>query len=424
MKVALPCGHEKIDVNLPDSAVVLEPLSMPALDDPEGAVTAALGQPLAGPSLSELAAGRRNACIVISDNTRPVPNRVILPPILKTLHAAGIDRDHITLLIATGTHSPVEGEALGGLIGTRLAAEYRIINHLCDDPREYRPIHELDGAPIEINARYLDADLTILTGLIEPHPFAGFSGGAKSILPGLSSFETMKFMHSFEMIAHPGVDNCILQGNPFYEATREVARLAGADFILNVVINKEKETAGVFAGKLKEAHLAGCRMVEAFSVIPVERAADLVITTGGGHPLDATFYQSTKGLIGAKPVCKKGGTVILVCGCSQGMGSDNFCELVDACGGGDTFNRKYSDPDNFILDQWAVQRYYQTLAKVGDVLVYSPGIEARQLEPFGLTKIQDLQGAVNQLLGNHHAVTAIPQGPYVVGTLEPSHEVA
>ncbi|MBW2208130.1 MAG: nickel-dependent lactate racemase [Deltaproteobacteria bacterium] len=419
MRVELPCGHEKIDLDIPNNAMVLEPVSMPTLHDPEGAVTSALEQPIDSPPLSELAAGRKNACIVISDNTRPVPNRVILPPLLKTLQSAGIDRDQITILIATGTHQSNEGKVLDGLVGPRLAADFNIINHLCDDPREYRRIHELDGAPIEINSRYLDADLKILTGLIEPHPFAGFSGGAKSILPGLSSFETMKFMHSFKMIAHPNVDNCILQGNPFYEATLEVARLAGADFILNVVINKEKGTAGVFAGELRAAHLAGCGMVEKFSVIPIERPADLVITTGGGHPLDATFYQSTKGLIGAMPVCKKGGTVILVCGCDQGVGSDNFCELVDACRGGEPFNQKYSDPDNFILDQWAVQRYYQARGKMGDVLVVSPGIEAEQLEPFGLTKIHDLQYEVDQLLKDHSSVAVIPQGPYVVGTLEP-----
>ena len=158
-------------------------------------------------------------------------------------------------------------------------------------------------------------------------------------------------------------------------------------------------------------------MVEDFSVIPVEKAADLVITTGGGHPLDATFYQSTKGLIGARPVCKKGGTVILVCGCDQGVGSENFCELVDACGDGETFDRKYSDPDNFILDQWAVQRYYQTVSKTGDVLVYSPGIDDKQLEPFGLARILDLQDTLDGLVGKHDHIIVIPQGPYVVGAL-------
>ena len=419
MRVELPCGHEKIGLVLPDRTLVLEPRPMPPLEDPQGAVTAAMEEPIAGPPLRELAANRKQACIVISDNTRPVPNRVILPPLIETLHAAGLDRSRITILIATGTHRANTGKELEALVGPRIAAEYTIINHCCDDPREYRRIHELDKAPIEINARYLDADLKILTGLIEPHPFAGFSGGAKSILPGLSSFETMKYMHSYEMIAHPGVDNCILEGNPFYEATLQVARLAGVDFVLNVVINKEKETAGVFAGEVAAAHLAGCRMVEAFSVIPLEEPADLIITTGGGHPLDATFYQSTKGLIGARAICRKGGTVVVVCACEQGVGSDNFCELVDACRGEEAFRRRYADPDHFILDQWAVQRFYQALGRMGDVLVYSPGLSASQLEPFGLSKIHDLQHTLDRLSREHGRIAVIPQGPYVVGTVNP-----
>lgn len=420
MRVEFPCGHEKIGLDLPDRTLVLDARPMPLLEDPQGAVLAALEEPIATPPLAELAADRKQACIVISDNTRPVPNRVILPPLLKTLHAAGLEPGQITMLIATGTHRPNRGKELEALVGPRIAAQYTIINHRSDDPGEYRRIHTLDHAPIEINRHYLDADLKILTGLIEPHPFAGFSGGAKSILPGLSSFDTMKYMHSYQMIAHPNVDNCILEGNPFYEATLEVARLAGADFILNVVINKEKETAGVFAGDPKAAHLAGSRMVDAFSVVPLERPADLIITTGGGHPLDATFYQSTKGLIGAKAVCRKGGTVILVCGCEQGVGSDNFCGLVEECGGAETFHQKYADPDHFLLDQWAVQRFYQARDWMGEVLVYSPGLTSEQLKPFDMTKIQDLQHTLEGLFRKSDYIAVIPQGPYVVGTVEAS----
>jgi nickel-dependent lactate racemase len=419
MKVAFPCGHEVVHLDLPADAEILEPRPMPVLEDPEGSVAAALHAPLEGPPLAALAKGRETACVVISDITRPVPNRVILPPLLKTLESAGVKRTGITILIATGTHRPNMGRELAALVGEYVAKEYGIVNHDCRNRDGYRRIGEVEGVPIEINATYLDADLKILTGLIEPHPYAGYSGGAKSILPGLSSLQTMKYMHSFEMIAHPAVRNSILAGNPFYEATVYVARLAGADFIVNAVINKEKEPCAFFAGGLKGAHSAGCRMVSEFSVIRMERPADLVITSGGGAPMDATFYQCGKGIIGAKEICRPGATVIIVCGCSQGIGSDTYAALVKECGSFEGFKRKYGDPRNFVMDQWAAQCYLQALSRIGRVLVYSPGLTAEQLSPFCVDRIEDLQREVDRLLTGHPRVAAVPHGPYVVGFAGP-----
>jgi nickel-dependent lactate racemase len=301
------------------------------------------------------------------------------------------------------------------LVGASIAAHYTVLNHDCRQRERHRRIGERDGAPIEINTAYLDADLKILTGLIEPHPYAGYSGGAKSILPGLSSFESMKFMHSFKMLAHPKVTNCVLDGNPFYQATRDMARLAGADFIVNATINQEKQPAGVFAGDLDGAHLAGCSMVEQYSVIRMDAPADLVITSGGGAPLDANFYQCGKGLLGAKAVCRPGGAVIMVCGCAQGIGSDTYAELVSICGNLEEFGRRHAAPENFVMDQWAAQCYFQALERIGRVMVYSPGLTAEQLSPFGVQKIHDLQKEVDRLLPQYPRVAAIPQGPYVVG---------
>jgi nickel-dependent lactate racemase len=414
MKVSFPCDHEEVHLDLPVGAEILQPRSMPVLEDPGGSVAAALLAPLEGPPLGALAAGRRTACVVVSDITRPVPNHVILPPLLKTLESAGIKRTGITILVATGTHRPNVGRELAALVGEYVAEEYKIVNHDCRNRDGYRRIGEVEGVPVEINATYLDAELKILTGLIEPHPYAGYSGGAKSILPGLSSLETMKYMHSFKMISHPKVRNSVLEGNPFYQATMNVARLAGVDFIVNAVINKEKEPCAFFAGELKGAHGAGCRMVGEFSVIRMERPADLVITSGGGAPMDATFYQCGKGIIGAKEICRAGATVIIVCGCSQGIGSDSYAGLVKECGSFEVFKRKYGDPRNFVMDQWAAQCYLQALSRIGRVLVYSPGLSAEQLRPFGVEKIEDLQGEVERLLPDHPRVTAVPHGPYVV----------
>ena len=418
MKIAFPCGHEEVPLVLPAEAEILEPRPMPILEDPDESVAAALEHPIASPPLKDLARGRKTACVVISDITRPVPNRVILPPLLRTLESAGIERRRTTILIATGTHRPNVGRELVSLVGDDIATTYQVVNHDCRNRDAHRRIAELEGAPVEINSKYLDADLKIVTGLIEPHPYAGYSGGAKSILPGLSSFETMKFMHSFKMIAHPKVANCILDGNPFYEATMEVGRLAGVDFIVNALIDKQKRPVGFFAGGLLGAHLAGCRRVGEFSVIRMEKPADLVITSGGGAPMDATFYQCGKGVLSAKAICRPGGTVILVCGCALGIGSETYAELVGACGSLEEFACKYSDPRNFVMDQWAAQSYFQALGRIGSVLVYSPGLTAEQLRPFGVQKIHHLQEEVDRLLSEYPRVVATPQGPYVVGLPE------
>jgi len=415
MKIAFPCGHKQVPLVLPAGTEILEPRPMPLLKDPEGSVAAALRDPIDALPLADLAMGRKTACVVVSDITRPVPNRVILPPLFRTLESAGIERNRITILIATGTHRPNVGEELASLVGGDIAASYPVVNHDCHRRDAHRRIGDLEGAPVEINSAYLDADLKILTGLIEPHPYAGYSGGAKSILPGLSSLETMKFMHSFKMISHPKVANCILDGNPFYEATREVARLAGVDFIVNALINKQKEPVGFFVGGIRGAHLAGCRRVEETSVIRMKKPADLVITSGGGAPMDATFYQCGKGVLGAKAICRPGGTVILICGCAQGVGSETYAQLVGACGGLEDFACRYADPRNFVMDQWAAQSYFQALGRIGRVLVYSPGLTAEQLKPFCVQKINHLQEEVESLLAEHPRVAAMPQGPYVVG---------
>ena len=417
MKIALPCGHEEVPLVLPEGADILEPRTMQALDDPEGSVAAALNNPIEALPLAKLATDRRSACVVISDITRPVPNRVILPPLLRALESAGIGRSRITLLIATGTHRPNVGQELVSLVGEDIAATYPVVNHDCHNKDAHRRIGELGGAPIEINSVYLDAELKILTGLIEPHPYAGYSGGAKSILPGLSSLETMKFMHSFKMIAHPQVTHCILEGNPFYEATIKAAHLAGADFMVNALINKKKEPVCFVAGGLPGAHLAGCQRVEETSVIRLDKPADLVITSGGGAPMDATFYQCGKGVLGAKAICRPGGTVVLVCGCASGIGSETYAELVAACGGLEDFACRYSDPRNFVMDQWAAQSYFQALRPDRPRPGLFPRAHRRAAEAFWRAENQSSPGGGGQAprrapAGGSHAPRALRRGAH------------
>jgi nickel-dependent lactate racemase len=413
--VKLLCGEDTIALKLPESVRVLEMKPTEPLSDPDGAVRQSLVDPIESPPLTELAKGKKDACIVISDITRPVPNQIILPPMLNILEESGIKREDITILIATGMHRPNLGQELASMVGREIMDRYKIVNHYCRKAEVYRKIDEIEGAPIELNKHYLDADLKILTGLIEPHFYAGYSGGRKAILPGISSYETMKFMHSFKLIEHPKVRNCLLEGNPFHEYGIRVAELVGVDFILNVVINKQRAITGVFAGHYHHAHVAGCEMVKHHCTVHVEGRVDMVITSGGGYPLDSTFYQISKAMIAARDILKKGGTIVVACECREGLGSPEFCGIMTSVCSPQEFYDDYCDPKDFVIDQWCAQSIYQALNHAGQVYVYSPGLSLADLEKTGCIKIENVQKIVDQLLESHADVVAVPDGPYMVG---------
>ena len=415
VKVAMLHGRETVDLNLPDRTQVLEAAEVFPLPDPQAAVRKALAEPIGSPPLSRLAQGKATACVVVSDFTRPMPNQIILPSLLAALEEGGIARDKITLLIATGMHRPNLGQELVDLVGQEIVDGYHIVNHYCRQPETVRRVGQIDGAPIEINTDYLDADLKVLTGLIEPHMYAGYSGGRKSILPGISSFETMKFMHSFAMIDHPQVRNCVLEGNPFHEAGLKVTELVGADFILNAVVNKDHQLVGVFAGESKAAHLAGCEVVRKNSVIELDKRVDLVITSGGGYPLDATFYQVSKGLTIARDMLKPGGTVVALAECGEGLGGREFCQVMRQGHSVQTFRESYSDPDNFIIDQWCAQTIFQALTQAGRVYLYSERLAPDDITKMGLIRLDDPQALIDELVASHESIIAVPEGPYVVG---------
>jgi nickel-dependent lactate racemase len=416
--VKLRFGESTLDLRLPTSLPTLEMRRLQPLGDPEKSVYQALADPIGCAPLEQIARGKRNACVVISDFTRPVPNKIILPPLLSVLQAAGLSKKNITILIATGMHRPNLGEELQALVGREIMERYPIVNHYCRKPEQYRKVDEIDGAPIEINQHYLDAELKILTGLIEPHFYAGYSGGGKAILPGISSFETMKFMHSYKMIDHSNVTNCVLQGNPFHEYVIRVTDLVGADFVLNVVINKDRQISGVFAGQYNHAHLAGCQMVYDHSVVPLDEPVDLVITSGGGYPLDATFYQVSKALICAKDILRSGGSILVACECREGLGSPEFCGIMHSVCSPQEFFNGYCDPKNLVIDQWCAQNIYQVLDHAGAVYICSPGLAPDDLKNTGIIRVENAQQTVERLVKRHPRAVAIPEGPYVVGAVK------
>jgi len=295
MQVNMKYGRSEIRVDVPDHnlADVLTSQEFPPIDNPERAILDALESPIDSPALSELAKNRESATIVISDITRPVPNKLILPPILKIIEDQGVPRDKINILIATGVHRPNEGDELLEMVGSQIVENYRIVNHFSQRPETLINLGQTqNGTPVLINRLYVESDLRVISALIEPHLMAGYSGGRKAICPGLASIETMKIMHGPEILEHPKATVGILEGNPFHVEATKIALMAGVDFSLNVTINDRRQLTGVFAGDMVNAHLAGTKFVEKQTKVTLSEPVDAVIVSSAGYPLDATFYQA------------------------------------------------------------------------------------------------------------------------------------
>ena len=421
MQVRLQYGTEGLLLDYPDTPNfqgVLYPEPAKPLDNPEQILEQALTRPTAAPPLREIAAGRRNAVIVISDITRPVPNRLLLPGILAELERAGLDAAQITILIATGIHRPNEGAELEQLVGRAIAERYRVVNHFSKRPDDMVLVGEIgDAVPAYVNRTYVEADLKILTGFIEPHMWAGFSGGRKSILPGISSAETLKYMHGPEMVAHPRTVYGVLDGNPFHEAGLEIMAKAGADFIVNVTLDTAKKVTGIFAGDPVDAHLQGVAFLSQHCIKTLDQPLDFVVTTNAGAPLDCNLYQSSKGLSGVSAATREGGVILMASACPEGFGSDEYREVFEKYADSpQSFIDRIMGKEFFVLDQWCAQETYQVRLK-NEVWLYTDGIDAATLKKYHFTPVNRLDEAVEQLLerfGRDARWAIVPDGPLLI----------
>src|SRR5262245_49213059 len=293
MRVRLDYGRTGLEVQLADDLAVsvLEPAKGTPVEDPGGAVAAALADPVGARPLAELARGRRDAVVVISDKTRPVPYGIVLPPLLKTLEAAGIARVRIEILVATGLHRANTVDELRAMINPEVLDRYRIRNHDARDASQHVHLgRTARGTEIWLDRGLLAADLKIVTGLIEPHLMAGFSGGRKAVAPGCAGVDMMRSLHGAVMLESP-LGPGIIDGNPFHDELLDIARRVGVDFLCDVHVNRRRELTGVFAGDLERAHAAGVAVVERSVGAQLDRPAEIVITSAGGFPLDDTYYQ-------------------------------------------------------------------------------------------------------------------------------------
>ncbi|MGH7897599.1 MAG: nickel-dependent lactate racemase [Candidatus Binatia bacterium] len=414
-------GRSGIDVEVPEGTTceVAESSRATPLADPAAVIGRALATPIGAAPLAEISRGKRSAVIVISDKTRPVPNGLVLPPILATLEAAGVARDSIEILVGTGLHRPNTAAELAEMTSAEIAARYRIRNHVARDPSTHRSLGQTArGTEISLDSGYLDAELRIVTGLIEPHLMAGFSGGRKGVAPALAAVEMMRTLHGPAMLEdHLGPG--IVEDNPFHRELVEIARRAGVDFLVNVAIDRERRLTGVFAGDLERAHEVGVAAVERHVRVDVAAAAEIVVTSAGGYPLDATFYQSIKGLIGALNVVRRGGSVILAAEVSEGIGGAEFVRLLGELRDNDGFMTKITRPGFFAIDQWMAQHLCQVLRKA-DVTVVSGGLDLSELPELPIARAPSVEDALRRALARHGRqarVLLLPEGPYVLATV-------
>ncbi|MBW3542004.1 MAG: nickel-dependent lactate racemase, partial [Planctomycetes bacterium] len=403
MRVMLDYGRTGLDVELPDENVVgpLDLVPIAPLDDPAAAVRGMLAEPIASPPLAELAAGRRSACLLICDITRPVPNRLLLGEILPVLEQAGIAREQILILIATGLHRPNLGDELVELVGPEIAANYRVENH---DGRNLAEHSDLGlsprGVPVWIDRRYVEADLKIATGLIEPHLMAGFSGGRKLICPGIAALETVKVWHGPQFLEHPKADCGVLDGNPVHEENTAIARMAGCDFIVNVTLDRSRQVTSVVAGDMEQAFLAGVEHARRAARAEVTEACDVVVTSSAGYPLDTTFYQAIKGLTGVLPIVKQGGTIVLAASLSEGVGSPEFASLLREHDDLDVFMQRILGRDYFVLDQWQLEELAKVRRKAR-VRIVSDGLPAETLRECFVDPAATVEAAVADALAEY-----------------------
>jgi nickel-dependent lactate racemase len=422
MRVNLEYGRTGLDVELPDRNVVgcLQCRPAEPMADPAAALRESLERPTGALPLWDLARGRGNACVVISDVTRPVPNQVLLPPILETLEAAGISRDKILILVATGMHRPNLGDELVEMVGPWVAANYRIENHHGQERDEHTYLGRSPrNLPVWIDSRYVQAELKITTGLIEPHFMAGFSGGRKLICPGLASLETVRLWHGPEFLEHPNARNGCLAGNPVHEENTAIARMAGCDFIVNVVIDAQRRILRVAAGDMEAAFAEAVDFARESVTATLPEPVDIVVTSSAGYPLDATFYQAVKGMVTALPVVKQGGTIILAASLSEGIGSPEFQRVCAENPTLDGFMERILSKSYFMMDQWQIEE----LAKAkrhAKVKVVSDGLPPETLRRLYVEPAASVEAAVAEALveyGPAATIAVIPKGPYVLTEL-------
>lgn len=416
--VHLAYGKTGLEISVPDHAVVIEPKYVPGVADERAAITAAIRDPIGTEPLRNLVKPGQSVAIVHTDITRATPNDRLLPPILAELEAAGIRRQDISLLNALGTHRPQTHEELVGMLGADVVANYRCLQHDGNDDANLVKLGTTTfGHDVRVNKQYMSADVKILTGFIEPHFFAGFSGGPKGVLPSIAGAESVLDNHGAKMIGDPKATFGITDGNPIWEEMLQAARMTKPTMLVNVSLNREKRITRVFAGELYAAHQAGCKFVGECSMVPVEERFDIVITSNSGYPLDLNLYQACKGMSAAAQIVRQGGAIIIASQCWDGIPEHGpFGKLLRQYKNAKEMLAAIETPGFGCADQWQAQTLARILLK-SDVYVRADGLTDEQITQSMLKPCHSIEQTIADLtakLGRQPSICVLPEGPVTI----------
>lgn len=416
-------GRGTLRFDLPEHAraTMVHKPTAPRLADPVTAVERALDEaPIDSAPLTELAAGRNSACIVVCDITRPVPNHVFLRPIIDRLLAAGIDPAAITILVATGLHRAGDEAELAELIGDPWVVEQIAVRwHDARDPHHLVDLGRTQtrDTPIVLNRALVEAELRIVTGLVEPHFMAGWSGGRKVVAPGVAGHETIRTFHSARFMEDPHAVQCNLTDNPLHEEQLEIVRQLGEVYAVNTVIDEDRALLDVTFGEVVASHLASVAFVEKLARVELPRRYSTVVTSSAGYPLDKTYYQTIKGMVTPLGILAEGGTLIIASECSEGLGSAEFRSaqrrLVSS--GVDGFLASILDKPLADVDEWQTEMQLKAM-RAGTIRLHTTGLSEQERAETGIECVDSLAAAIADAIERHGdpEIAIIPEGPYVV----------
>jgi nickel-dependent lactate racemase len=419
MKVELSYGRGTLPVEFPEDleVTVIRKPPMPVLPDPSAAVRAALARPVGAPPLVHQAKGKKTACILICDITRPVPNALLLQPLIRELLVAGVPASGITVLVATGLHRPNLGAELEELIGDPwVLRTVRVENHYARNDDDHVDLgFTAAGTPVKLDRRFVQAEIKIATGLVEPHFMAGYSGGRKVIAPGVAHRDTITTFHSERFMSHPRAENCVLAGNPLHEEQLAIAAMVGPVLSADLVIDERRRLSFVSFGEVVQSHALAVAFVEHYARVPVPRRFKTVVTSAAGYPLDRTYYQTVKGMVAPLDILEPGANLIIASECSEGIGSPEYVRaqrrLIAL--GPDGFLREIEKKRFADVDEWQTQMQLKPM-RIGRIHLYCGGPVDPRLT--GVSAIDSVgraaQDSAREKRDPHVAV--IPEGPYVV----------
>lgn len=427
MKIKFKYGKENLFLNVPQDSIVYS--SNYPKEDKSGSVLLirSISAPISCKPLKYLLAQKRkgHVVIVVSDITRPIPYKSFLPTLIECLLKEGIAKEAIRLLVATGMHRASTLEEKKEMFGEYIVENFLIIDHNVEDEANLStlPKKSWSGATIKLNRHYIEAGFRIITGLVEPHFMAGFSGGRKSICPGLASLETIQKFHGYQFLSDPKAANAVLEGNPCHLENTSIAKICPPDFGINIILDQNKQLHKIISGDPFISHEATINYLKNKCCRKVTQPVDLIVTSCGGYPLDATFYQCVKGFVNCLPALKEHGSIIAFGSCTEGIGSPEYQSLMKQYSNSvDTFLENIKNNRFFIKDQWQFQMHIRVLKKIGlqNLHFYTTGLSEENLKHLSVhshsvtrDKLEySMQQHIDNAIKLGKNIAVLPEGPY------------